>query len=135
MGPDRWSSGVGRDRCPISALQGRLVRTKDGTVRFEARNASGLSAATSMEQVNIKERDMFQKGEVTGMMWHHTHQKGKVTLPVHAMAYHVPEGRSDVVPPAVSPGSGGPCRLGSSSGVRRSRVTESNLALAPPRRR
>lgn len=47
-------------------FQGRLIRQENGGVRFEARNASGLSAVTSMDAINIKERDMFQKGEVSG---------------------------------------------------------------------
>merc|ERR1719284_1697039 len=47
----------------MTGRKGRLIRQENEGVRFEARNASGLSAVTSMDAINIKERDMFQKGE------------------------------------------------------------------------
>lgn len=49
----------------MTGRKGRLVRRKTGEagVKWEARNASGVAAGSSLEMINIHERKMFLDGE------------------------------------------------------------------------
>ncbi len=47
----------------FAGRKGRLVRQKVGPgVKWEARNASGLAAAATLENINVHERELFLAG-------------------------------------------------------------------------
>lgn len=49
----------------MTGRKGRLVRRKNGEagVKWEARNASGVAAGSSLDMINVHERQMFLDGE------------------------------------------------------------------------
>lgn len=54
------------DKCNTlpAGRKGRLVRSKKGEkgVKWESRNASGVSAAATLETINVHERSLFLDG-------------------------------------------------------------------------